>query len=609
MLNSLRVQELASDSDSGSLSSTSPIISTADADSYYPYNPSNPYIPPPPPMPPAPPLFTNPPFLRDALTTRSSIEQDATVASCIRHLGYPEDPFPILDRENHIAFLESGLTSKLPDYMVAYDASRAWIVYWCLSGLASLGVDVTRYRTRVMDTLRPLQNASGGFGGGNGQMSHITATYAAVLSLCLVSPGASDDLEDSEKEEAPLDLVDRRAMLRYLHTVKVAETGGFRVAINGESDVRGCYCALVVITLLGLPTSGGLVRGTREYLSRCQTFEGGFGATPEGNEAHGGYAFCALAALCMLGEPREVLTRSLDMDRLISWLSARQYAPEGGLSGRTNKLVDGCYSTWVGGCWPLVEAACNGPQNPDELAGNVVGSLWSREGLSRYILTCCQSMRGGMRDKPNKYILPPITYSLSTQTNSICKTGHPTSTTPATYSSASAAHNTTRTTPSQRPCCPPPLMTTTNSPSAPHSPGVSAQRSRPSLRASSSPSWRTYLRGQTTSPRRAPSGIGSRRIIPSLTSRWSVWRRRSGGLRRRLGFDLMGMLACAAGGGGVYSIIISLFLLVLFPFFYLFFVSGWEGGFVVGVSAIGAWVWTGGRVGGSLFCCWACFAL
>ena len=28
----------------------------------------------------------------------------------------------------------------------------------------------------------------------------------------------------------------------------------------------------------------------------------------------------------------------------------------GGFRGRTNKLVDGCYSWWVGGCFPLVDA-------------------------------------------------------------------------------------------------------------------------------------------------------------------------------------------------------------------------------------------------------------
>lgn len=104
----------------------------------------------------------------------------------------------------------------------------------------------------------------------------------------------------------------------------------------------------------------------------------------------------------------------LDVPLLISWLSSRQYAPEGGFSGRTNKLVDGCYSHWVGGCWPLIEAALNGPGG--EAAAGSGGhplpaardSLFSRDGLIRYILCCCQdqSKRGGLRDKPSKYGTP-----------------------------------------------------------------------------------------------------------------------------------------------------------------------------------------------------------
>lgn len=408
----LRFEELPSNSPSPAPPSTAQSYS-----SYYPYNPGNPYVPPPPAMPPAPPLFTTLPFLHDAHVTPSSRDQDTTASSCVRFLSYPEDPFPVLDRAVHIAFLESGLdgdkNAKLPEYMVALDASRPWIIYWCLCGLASLGLDVKqRYRSRVVASLRPLQNRTGGFGGGNGQMSHLTATYSAVLALAIVGGPISDSEDSSEEdEEDPLDIIDRLALLRFLHSVKM-DTGAFRVALRGEADVRGAYCALTIITLLRLPTADGLLTGTREYLGRCQTYEGGFGAMPAGNEAHGGYAFCALAALCMLGEPREVLRATLDLKALVSWLSARQYAPEGGLSGRTNKLVDGCYSTWVGGCWALVEAALNGPQDevpvgPSGELGpenkGVVGSLWSREGLARYILTCCQAMRGGMRDKPGKY--------------------------------------------------------------------------------------------------------------------------------------------------------------------------------------------------------------
>lgn len=82
----------------------------------------------------------------------------------------------------------------------------------------------------------------------------------------------------------------------------------------------------------------------------------------------------------------------------MAWLSARQYAPEGGFSGRTNKLVDGCYSHWVGGCWPFITAALKPKTTLNGTA------LFDREGLIRYILCACQdtSRRGGLRDKPAK---------------------------------------------------------------------------------------------------------------------------------------------------------------------------------------------------------------
>lgn len=90
-------------------------------------------------------------------------------------------------------------------------------------------------------------------------------------------------------------------------------------------------------------------------------------------------------------------SRYLDLSLLMSWLSSRQYAPEGGFSGRTNKLVDGCYSHWVGGCWPLIEAAM---QAPNLTANSGLLGLYDREGLIRYILSCCQDDTGGLRDKP-----------------------------------------------------------------------------------------------------------------------------------------------------------------------------------------------------------------
>lgn len=103
-------------------------------------------------------------------------------------------------------------------------------------------------------------------------------------------------------------------------------------------------------------------------------------------------------------------TSYLDVPRLVSWLSYRQYAPEGGFSGRTNKLVDGCYSHWAGGCFPLIEACLSPSGSGSEKDKTSTGlaaapeSLYSREGLIRYILCCCQDQtkRGGLRDKPYK---------------------------------------------------------------------------------------------------------------------------------------------------------------------------------------------------------------
>ena len=141
-----------------------------------------------------------------------------------------------------------------------------------------------------------------------------------------------------------------------------------------------------------------------------------------------------------------LLFRYLNVPLLVSWLSARQYAPEGGFSGRTNKLVDGCYSHWVGGCWPLVQACLDGPllgSNSGSRLNSVssVGNLYSREGLIRYILCCCQdqSKRGGLRDKPSQCVnIPSTCLFLTPDYYKVL----PTHTIPATYLQDLAVHRT-----------------------------------------------------------------------------------------------------------------------------------------------------------------------
>lgn len=180
-----------------------------------------------------PDLFLRPPLLRDALQTSTSEIQDETAELCLPFMSgggevglshYNDFGVPRLDRARHIKFLKASLEA-LPGAFVGYDASRPWLLYWCLNGLAVLGEDVTPYRQRVVDTALSMQNATGGFGGGHGQASHLATTYAAVLSLAVVGG------------QECYDAVDRRNLWRWLCALK-QPNGGFQMAIGAEVDVR-----------------------------------------------------------------------------------------------------------------------------------------------------------------------------------------------------------------------------------------------------------------------------------------------------------------------------------------------------------------------------------
>lgn len=182
-----------------------------------------------------PPLFTGLPPVRDDLSTPSSELQDATVKECLPYLGgaagrldYNARGVPRLIREKHIAFLRRNL-GALPAPYIGADASRPWILYWCLAGLTLLGEDLSSYRERLVGTARTMQNASGGFGGGHGQMSHLATTYAVVLALTVAGG------------EEVYEIIDRRAMWKWLCSLK-QPGGGFQMALGGEVDVRYVMC-------------------------------------------------------------------------------------------------------------------------------------------------------------------------------------------------------------------------------------------------------------------------------------------------------------------------------------------------------------------------------
>jgi protein farnesyltransferase subunit beta len=217
---------------------------------------------------------------------------------------------------------------------------------------------------------------------------------------------------------------------------------------GGETDVRGCYTALAVAHLCGIDDSY-LTDGVPGFVSRCQTHEGGI-AGEQGAEAHGGYAFCGLAAVTLCGVEA---SDALDLNELARWLTHRQGAVEGGFMGRTNKLVDGCYSFWQGGSFPLLgllmrekekekengeqgEACANEggaaettraksgdprKQNVSDARGapacalfpaavsshetrhsTSLGLAFNSRALQGWLLLCCQLPNGGLQDKPGK---------------------------------------------------------------------------------------------------------------------------------------------------------------------------------------------------------------
>lgn len=157
---------------------------------------------------------------------------------------------------------------------------------------------------------------------------------------------------------------------------------------------------MTVATLLNILTPS-LARGTSSFIASCQTYEGGLAASshpfsdsrlanPPLGEAHGGYTFCAIASYSLLrpfdddkspchvsatlstSTPR---TSGLNLASLLRWTASVQGTPieGGGFRGRTNKLVDGCYSWWGGGLFALISSLMD-----EEKATNAQKDLYDR---------------------------------------------------------------------------------------------------------------------------------------------------------------------------------------------------------------------------------------
>eukprot|EP00890_Picochlorum_soloecismus_P000394 jgi/Picsp_1/1355/NSC_04835-R1_farnesyl protein transferase subunit b len=278
----------------------------------------------------------------------------------------------LLQRERHIRFLKSGLLT-LPAGFISLDASRTWICYWILHSLNLLGAPEKKHshRRAIIDFLSACQHERGGFGGGPGQLPHLATSYSAIAAL--VSLGTEGCA-----------VIDRDGLMRFFLEMCVSseDGGGMTMHSGGEVDVRGCYCALACCHMLCMDADRvANACDMVNYIRKCQSYEGGIGGEP-GNEAHGGYTFCAFGALALI-EKEE----ALDMELLKSWLVRMQGRVEGGFRGRTNKLVDGCYSWWQGGLVSILLQQQVNKQNKQACLSADLGDVEARERIDAFTHT------------------------------------------------------------------------------------------------------------------------------------------------------------------------------------------------------------------------------
>ena len=312
------------------------------------------------------------------------------------------------------------LMSKLPGGYSSLDSGYPWLLYWVTNIITMCKDNYAlnqKDKMQFVQILKELQHEDGGFCGSPKGHAHLISTYAAVMAIVnLGIPEAYDIIDINKMKNFLLKMKNNQFDINqepsytdkngvYLITrdknnefisYHTAYPGTFQNHINGESDLRSTYCAMVVASVLNLINYDDLendpiTKGVVNNIKNCQTFEGGLGPEPF-CEAHGGYSYCGIATLVLLKKLNEIDTNSF-----VRWLVNRQMTKEGGFNGRTNKLVDSCYSFWQGSIFNMIYMGDNKFTYDMEL-------LYDQLSLQAYILFACQNLQnGGLIDKPGKF--------------------------------------------------------------------------------------------------------------------------------------------------------------------------------------------------------------
>uniref|UniRef100_A0A2P2LGJ6 Geranylgeranyl transferase type-1 subunit beta isoform X2 n=1 Tax=Rhizophora mucronata TaxID=61149 RepID=A0A2P2LGJ6_RHIMU len=269
-------------------------------------------------------------------------------------------PRSSFQRDRHVTFLQM-MYQMLPYHYQTQEINRLTLAYFVVSGLDILGALDSVDKNAVADWVLSLQacpvdgvsSNDGEFWGFHGSRtsqfpienhrklihnhSHLASTYCALAILKTVGYDMSN--------------INSKLLLSSMRNLQQRDGSFLPIHIGAETDLRFTYCAAAVCCLLE-DWSGMDREKVKEYILKCQSYNGGFGMTP-GAEAHGGGTFCAVASLRLMGFIEDdILSKStvssiIDIPLLLEWCFQRQ-ATDGGFQGRPNKPSDTCYAFWVG---------------------------------------------------------------------------------------------------------------------------------------------------------------------------------------------------------------------------------------------------------------------
>lgn len=226
--------------------------------------------------------------------------------------------------------------------------------------------ELRKYKDDCITYLRNRIGKEGVFSGFYLDNPHVVTNYAVLMAIALIG------MEEGYK------LVDRQKTYKFLMSLKLPN-GAFMTSRDMEYDLRSTFTAVLIAYEYNILTPE-LKEGVAEYVFSCVNEDGGFSPRP-GCESHAGYVHSAIGILYLLNRLDDI-----NLNSVIRWIAERQMQFSGGFQGRPNKLVDSCYSWWIGSSSRIISEHLN------------IEPFWNVEAMTDYLVRSAQALSGGFRD-------------------------------------------------------------------------------------------------------------------------------------------------------------------------------------------------------------------